>query len=594
MRTILAVLIACGAAFAQYYPPGGGGRSSFTQLSGDAISGATGGATTINFAAVTTLPAASAAVVGRPYRMTAATTANKCPTAGDSGGTALAYCVSNGTTYTALIVAPGATGNTSIAGTLTVGNTVTDPTAGITTITAALPVSSHGVKTSGAGLQTAQTAADVAAEFTGSCPSGATCALASNGAQVVVSPFPFSYQHGSFLGVGFGGATASSLAYPGADSFAISAACAGAGTSALWFAPISGVLTNPTITTAATNSNDFIRAGVSPGCYVISSSAFPQGGIVVPPLASAGGYVDTSVTDWWPLSQYTPLGMGFIRMGSATAAAVATVGAQFISSDGTTDSILSYSQAQALTASSTQYIGFGSYVNSTELNVAVPIAAAGTLQTLAFPMSTSPANNAVVTVNKNGSNTAITATIVAGDTTVGNYIDNTHTTSVAAGDYVDLQTVTGSGAVPTLTTAELLFIPNDGQTALLWGAWQSNTVSTTVNYGVAFGSSTSATEANVEYTFPFACTASHLYSVQAGANGAGVTTTITVRRGAGSTGAMADTIITGTITSGSGTGSIAIDTTHTVAFAQGDRFSISRVTASGTSGVMGGWGLACK
>src|ERR1035441_1402808 len=56
--------------------------------------------------------------------MTAATVGSLCPTAGDSAGSALAYCVSNGTSYTSLIVAPGATGNTSIPGSLTVGTTV--------------------------------------------------------------------------------------------------------------------------------------------------------------------------------------------------------------------------------------------------------------------------------------------------------------------------------------------------------------------------------------------------------------------------------------------------------------------------------------
>ena len=108
-----------------YVPTAGSG--SFTQLSGDAISGVSGGATTINFVSVTTLPSAASAVIGRPYRMTAATTANVCPTAGDSAGSSLAYCVSNGTTYASLIVAPGSTGNVALPGTLSVGNTVQFP-----------------------------------------------------------------------------------------------------------------------------------------------------------------------------------------------------------------------------------------------------------------------------------------------------------------------------------------------------------------------------------------------------------------------------------------------------------------------------------
>ena len=112
-----------------YVPPAGSG--SFTQLSGDAISGVSGGATTINFVSVTTLPSAASAVIGRPYRMTAATTANVCPNAGDSAGSSLAYCVSNGTTYASLIVAPGSTGNVALPGTLSVGNTLLSSTWGL-------------------------------------------------------------------------------------------------------------------------------------------------------------------------------------------------------------------------------------------------------------------------------------------------------------------------------------------------------------------------------------------------------------------------------------------------------------------------------
>ena len=131
------------------------GSGTFTALTGDATSTATGGATTVQkvngntpggtcstgqmvtsvdssgrptcsgpVLSVTVLPAASAALVQTVYYMTAATTANICPTAGDSAGSASAYCVSNGTTYTALIAAPGATGNVALPGTLTVGTTV--------------------------------------------------------------------------------------------------------------------------------------------------------------------------------------------------------------------------------------------------------------------------------------------------------------------------------------------------------------------------------------------------------------------------------------------------------------------------------------
>ena len=68
---------------------------------------------------VTVLPSAATATVGRIYKFTAATTGNSCPDAGDKGGTAVAWCVSDGTNYRAL-VATDTSGNVSIGTTVLV------------------------------------------------------------------------------------------------------------------------------------------------------------------------------------------------------------------------------------------------------------------------------------------------------------------------------------------------------------------------------------------------------------------------------------------------------------------------------------------
>lgn len=64
----------------------------------------------IAYTSVTTLPAASSAVVGRLYHMTAATVEGVCPPTGDSGGAASAWCLSNGLTYTSFSTFSGTAG----------------------------------------------------------------------------------------------------------------------------------------------------------------------------------------------------------------------------------------------------------------------------------------------------------------------------------------------------------------------------------------------------------------------------------------------------------------------------------------------------
>jgi hypothetical protein len=267
--------------------------------------------------------------------------------------------------------------------------------------------------------------------------------------------------------------------------------------------------------------------------------------------------------------------------------------AEFISDDTTSDTIFSYAQsATALTVSSTQYLGFAGLLTATEGNVTIPVPVAGTLKNLIFSMSTSPAANVVVTVNINGSNSSLTATVAAGDTSIGNYSDLVHTASVAAGNYIDIQTVTGAGAQTAIPAATLAFVPTDGVSAVLWGNIAGATASTTAGYSKPIAPITSATEANEEATSPIACTLSHLYVYQSVANGAGVTTTFTLWRGVGSTGAAAATAITGTIAPAT-TGAQAVDTTHSVAIAAGDRVTLQYVTNTGTSGAMGGWSMKC-
>lgn len=91
----------------------------------------------VQFHAVAVLPPGATAPAGRIYRMTAATTAGKCPTAGDSGGTAVATCLATGAAYLA-IPTPIASGTATMATASIAANTCAS----------AVAVSATGVLTS--------------------------------------------------------------------------------------------------------------------------------------------------------------------------------------------------------------------------------------------------------------------------------------------------------------------------------------------------------------------------------------------------------------------------------------------------------------
>lgn len=75
-------------------------RSHVNQLAGDVTGISTNNS--VAFPSVSVLPPAIAATAGRIYRMTAATTAGACLTAGDSGGTGIATCLATGAAYLAI------------------------------------------------------------------------------------------------------------------------------------------------------------------------------------------------------------------------------------------------------------------------------------------------------------------------------------------------------------------------------------------------------------------------------------------------------------------------------------------------------------
>jgi hypothetical protein len=368
-----------------------------------------------------------------------------------------------------------------------------------------------------------------------------------------------------------------------------------AGTQGVSSWPTAGVLRNVIMTTAGTNGQVGLRGNVNTDCVSnISGTIVPSpGGAVVLPLAVAGSYSSTW-NEFSHILQGSAQGTAWqkVGQGAGTAAGVNSIALEFVADSGTATSVIGGAMGNvALTASATTYGSFGGGIfNSTELNSAVPLPFAATVGPVTLCTTSGvPTNTETFFVNKNGANTALTFTIAASDAANQCYGDWTHTVNYAKGDYIDLAATTGASTTSSLGQWFAQVIPQSGSSTMIAGNISGNTVTTTSSYSMPGASNNpSSTQANFELGMPIACTAANLYVSQITANAGGVTTTFALQKNG------VDTAITGTVTSGSGTGAIAVDTTHTASYVKGDLMTLRFVTGSGTSGQMGGWSIACN
>lgn len=424
--------------------------------------------------------------------------------------------------------------------------------------------------------------------WSGTCPSGTTAVLGATGVLQCISPFPGSHLRGSILAVAPGSPASASVQYvPFTNIFSPVTACGGVA-SANVYAPIGGYLRNYAVHLSAANTQRVLHVGGSPSCDHGNGFVIPRGGLFVSPFATQGGYFDSwssNQTNWQRVNQYEPLSLGFVSFGTTTTAVVSAITAEWLSDDGTADTWLGFQSNSTIGVSSNNFLGIGLQQNTTEINTQLAIPIAGTVKNLIFHNATSPTNNVVLTVRKNGVDQAVTATITGGDT-VGVYRDFTNTATFAQGDLLSINAATGAATTTAISGLQLLFVPGDSTSAVIWGSFNIGTVSTTNTFAQPFSAGTGTTETAREIVSPIACTARNLYAVQATANGGSTVTTLTLRKN------EADTALTGTIGVGV-TGAVAVDTTHTVSIAQGDRLSLKYVTNTGTSGNMATWSMAC-
>ena len=274
--------------------------------------------------------------------------------------------------------------------------------------------------------------------------------------------------------------------------------------------PVSGYLRTPTITTGTTNTGVSMRANADIDCAYVTGALGngpTPGGAFVAPLATANAYADAFAGDFWHESLGALMGIGWANQtGGSTAATVNAVAMEFVGDAANYPSLLVADPVHALAASTTAYEGFysSSGVGSgktSDLLAAIPMPFAGTIggssaNPFVVCLSVSPVNTQTFTLRVNGASPVSGPAVSsgAGDASGQCYMDNTHSATVAAGDYVNVQSVTGASTVSTVISMSTSLVPTSGTTTFM-GGQIGTTVSTTVNYWLPLSPQSSTTVA---------------------------------------------------------------------------------------------------
>lgn len=360
---------------------------------------------------------------------------------------------------------------------------------------------------------------------------------------------------------------------------------------ATWGWPVSGTFNNVTgHTGSASNTSSYVRVGPSIDCSGITNGSGGISAGVILPLNVTGGTATESTGQQWRQNQGSMWAMGMARQ-SAGAGLTYGVSAQFFADSGPVASVLTGAFTSLLVASTNTFCGFsGSCASNpaSELIYATPIPFAATASNFFYSQITAPSTSFNVFLNKNGSNSALTVAPLSTDTTPMVYSDLTHTVTLAAGDYIDVEAIPSTGASQSSVEGYgVAVVPTSGNAFMVHGGIEA-TVGTTLAIFMPYGNLTSGNTLNASIAFPRACTASNLYIVLAGTQTGGVTTTITLGKN------NTTTALTGSITAGTTAGIIALDLTHTVAIAKGDKIGLEVVSAGGTSATLGHWAMQCQ
>ena len=219
--------------------------------------------------------------------------------------------------------------------------------------------------------------------------------------------------------------------------------------------------------------------------------------------------------------------------------------------------------------------GLGTAVQT---DVEIPTPIPGTLSNFYADISTNTGPGATITVNKNGSPTAITVTVPAA--TTGRFTDLTHSFSVVAGDTLQFE-VNGNSSGNFSAAVGIEFNPSGGSsssTSVLGTSPIPSVVGSTV-WATPYASSVFATQSLAEFIVPQSGTISNLY-VNVVSNASTSNNTVTINKNG------VNTSIVVTITAS--TVAVFSDLIHSASFSAGDtiQFELSASTTGTWSGII--------
>jgi hypothetical protein len=378
------------------------------------------------------------------------------------------------------------------------------------------------------------------------------------------------------------------------------------GCDAPYMWPIAGVFRNPSMTIGGTNGSSVVlRGNVVIDCHYVAQPM--PGGVIIPPGAAAGGYINNSSQyfNYFHAAQGNDVSFFWGKNSSGgTSATVNALASEFIADSGTW-TVLAQNGRRTYTASQTYYTSLvaGNYGTAAELTQAVVIPFAYTLQYYGQCWFTgAPTNTVTYTVRVNSATPVGTPTVsqLSTDGTAGCKYDYADSLTGSAGDYVDLQVVTGATNQATSLSSVLGISSSSNHTMIAWNvSGQTGLVGTTKAYSLAAGDNTSTTESGVIHTMTITngCAVSNMWVTIAGTQTNGHLT-VTLRTGTAGSGlgsiTLGDTSVTGTVANGTSAGAVHLYTTGAVTISQGDTFDISLVNSSGNSPLLGSVSIQCN
>lgn len=348
---------------------------------------------------------------------------------------------------------------------------------------------------------------------------------------------------------------------------------------------------NVQVVAAASGSFDqiYVNLTVAPGSgksytVAVSVNGTPSAvSVTISDAATTGNNTASSVS----VSAGDLIAFKVTPSGTPTQPTLMAAAVRFSGTTSAESNFLGNSRAAQLDTSATEYVAFGGTPpGTTESLKRVVVPTGGTVKNFRVRLAAAPGvgKSRTFTVVKNGTDTAIVATIADAATTGS---DLTHTVSFSAGDEISVKSVPTSTPAASVVGFGAVFLATVDGEGVIFGANNNSTINdgTNASYALLNGTSVSNTESASFQSVGLACTLQKLYVVVSVAPGNTKTLTFDTRINSASPSNDLSVAITGAATT---TGN---DTTHTVTVAAADLMGLRVVPTSSPTTGTARWGM---